>query len=1207
MRRISRAILVVAVLAASVAGAAAQGTTSRLVGTVTDSTGGVLPGATVTLTNDATGVSFTTFTTETGTYVFEAIQVGTYTVKVELQGFKTFTTSGNPIRIGTPTTVNVTLEPGAITETVEVTAISETVQTSTSGNLGTVLEQKVIESLPIVGTRGRNPLDLVLTQPGVVSGANTGGGTHVYGARDRSWNYTLDGIDTNETSAGGSNFSPLRTNPDSLAEFKVLTGNQTAEYGRNSGGQVAMVTRSGTNEIHGTGFYFRRQPEFNAPEWEGNLINARKEQFYQNIGGFSIGGPIQRNKMFYFGNLQVLRANRTVQTTSTTYTELARQGIWRYVIGGRNQPAGLAASSVDNSGNVLPGIQIGTYNIAANDPQGIGLNPDVLRLVGLTPLPNNFTTGDGLNLAGYTFFPEEWERQYDSVIKIDRVLNDKHYAYARIAWGEQNTICDRANSGWNPFPGVACLVDTFRRPINLAASWRWNPRSNLVNEFVFGINKFEFDFNTPEADPRKVDFTGQPITAPVGYSVGNQRGIKTFQFVDNVSWVTGAHSVKFGTNMRFQRHEDVRGSVGGYNVTPWVNFSTSINTVDPATFGIPSNINTTFDRPALQSSINYLLGRVGQVSQGFVSTGSQYAPGGTPFIFDARFPEIDFFVQDTWKPVRNVTVDAGLRWELKLAPSNPHDLIRRPGVRVAVGEQPTSTLKWDRGKLYDNDLNNVAPSVGVAWDPQGNGKQVIRGNYRMAFDRINTFVLSSAIFQSIPGITAGVTNTAFGQAGGRLPQVGPVVASLQPTFTPDSFVQPPVPSTSSMRVVDNAFETPTTHAWAVSYQREIMPRTVLEVAYIGRRASHLFGAYDINQVDITDNGFLDAFKVVQAGGQSALMNQLLQFDTRRQASETGSDMVRRLYASSLQTNSVAALADDLGSRIQGGKTLPELAGLSPYFFFNYPQFLGGLIVIDSNDRSRYHALQMQVERRHALGYLQVAYTLSKSEDTRSFDPAFTTAATGNAQSASSTPFDIYDRDLNFAPSDFDRRHVVQSSFSVELPLGQGRAIAGSASPALDRLISGWNLAGTVTWQSGRPFTVYSGGNTISNIVQTPANCSGCSRDMGQVFRAEGNGYIWFFDEADRAKFSAPAPGEFSNVGRNYFIGPSGLNVNFSLAKRTRVVGAQSLEIRMDATNFLNQPTFGFPTATITSTTFGRIYNSVVSGSRRIQLGVKYYF
>src|SRR5687768_8233598 len=312
--------------------AAAQGTTSRVAGTITDRDGGRLPGATVTLRNEATGVTFDTVTNENGTYSFDSVQVGRYTLTVELQGFKRFTSADNQVRIGEPATINAALELGAIEQTVEVRASAEIVQTGTSGNLGSTFDQRTIESLPILGGRGRNPLDLVLTQPGVVSGANTGGGIHVHGARDRSWNFTLDGIDTNESSAGGSNFSPLRTNPDAIAEFKVLTGNQTAEYGRNSGGQVAMVTRTGTNDFSGTLFYFDRRPEYNANEWENNIDELPKRQFTQHMPGFSLGGPIVRNKTFFFVNSQWLGAEQTQSVTRTVYTAAARQGLWRYVI-----------------------------------------------------------------------------------------------------------------------------------------------------------------------------------------------------------------------------------------------------------------------------------------------------------------------------------------------------------------------------------------------------------------------------------------------------------------------------------------------------------------------------------------------------------------------------------------------------------------------------------------------------------------------------------------------------------------------------------------------------------------------------------------------------------------------------------------------------------------------------------------------------------
>ncbi len=849
-------------------------------------------------------------------------------------------------------------------------------------------------------------------------------------------------------------------------------------------------------------------------------------------------------------------------------------------------------------------MPIGAYDVVANDPQRFGLDPTIQRLIGLTPLPNNFNLAgsDGLNTAGFTWVAPEVEKQMDFVTKIDHTFSNRHGAFVRLSKGFQNTGCDAGNTGESAFPGLPCLVNTERDPFNWAGNWRWSASGNIVNEFVVGQNHFTFDFLNPSANAAQPTFTG-PVTIPEDFRIGNLRSVDTFQVVDNLSWNKLAHSVRFGANMRFQKHTDARGSVAGVNVAPIVNFSTATNSVDPTTFGIPTNINTQFDRPLLQSSINFLLGRVGSLSQGFVQQGSTYGPGGTLFDFVATYPEIDLYAQDTWKPRANVTIDAGLRYEAKLSPGNPDNLISRPNQSLAVGQAPSNTLRWGTGKLYDDDWNNFAPSIGVAWDPHNDGKSVIRGNYRMAYDRINTFVLSSNIFQSMPGITTSVVNTAFGQAGGRLRQGLP---SLQPTASPSDFLQPPAVSSSSIRVVDPEFQTPATHGWAISYQRALFRNSLVEVAYVGRRAQHLFGAYNVNQAEIIKNGFADAFRAVQAGGESALINQLLAPHTDRAATETGSQMVRRLSSPALSLNSVAALAATYGSRIQSGRSLTDLAGLGPYFFFPYPQFLGGVNVIDSEDYSRYHALEMKLERRFADGYSYLAgYTLSRSRDTRSFDPAFTVVGTANAQSASSTPFDVFNRDLNFAPSDFDRTHVFQAQGVWELPFGQGRRFGGGVNRMTDVLLNGWTLSGQMVAQSGRPMTVYGGSNTISNVVQTPANCTGCSPGMGAVH--DEGGLVWYFSPDERAKFTTPAPGEFSNVGRNYFRGPGGYFVNLSLAKRTRIVGRQLLEIRADSTNVLNHPTFGFPTLTTTAATFGRVYDAVNSSSRNIMLGVKYYF
>jgi len=1204
--RVGIVVLLLALAGAGLAGA--QGTTSRLVGQVVDSTGGVLPGVTVTLTNDATGVSFTTVTTGAGAYVFEALPSGSYTVKFELQGFKTFVSQGNRVVVGQPTSVDAQLAPGELAETVQVTGRSEVVQTTNSGNLGSVVDQKTIEAFPLVsgGGRGRNPLDMVLIQPGVVSGANTGGGTHVNGARDRSWNYTLDGIDTNETSAGGSNFSPLRTNPDSLSEFKILTGNTTAEFGRNSGGQVAMITRSGSNQYRGTAFYFLRRPDLNANEWEYNVQGLPKRQENQDIYGFSIGGPIRKNKLFFFGNLQMLRADRTVATTSTVYTDSARKGLWRYVIGGRNQPAGVPGASVDSSGNVLPGVQIGTYSIPLNDPAGAGLNQSIQQQLAKMGSPNTFTTGDGLNTAGLLFNALEEEKQYDSTIRMDYAFSNRHYFFGRVSWGQQDTYCDSANGGLARYPGGGCIVNTYRSPLNYALSWRWNPAGNVVNEFVFGQNHFFFDFQIPTADPKLYTYLSTPVTMPDTYDYGNKRTLNTWQFVDNLTWVTGPHSLKFGLNMRFQSHQDTRGSIGAYNASPYLDFSTTYNTVDLTAFKIPTDINTTYDRGPLLSSINFQLGRVGGLYQSFVSnsSASAYAPGGTLFDFTANYPEIDLFAQDTWRISRNLTMDLGFRWEMKMAPSNPDDLIRHPDQLVRVGAPGTSTLKWVTGSLYDDDINNFGPSIGASWDPKGDGKSVIRGNYRLAYDRINTFVFSSAIFQSIPGITASIANTEYGTSGGRLTGSLP---SLQPTVPPTDFIQPPATGSSTMRVVDPDFQSPMTHGWAISYQRELFNQaTVFEAAYVGRRAEHLFGAYNVNQAEIFTNGFVDAFNVVKAGGESPLMNQLLAPHSAKPASMTGSQWVRSQYASSLALNSVAGLAATFATRVQGGQALAVLAGFSPYFFYPYPQFLGGVNVIDSNDYSRYNSLQLKLERRFRQGYgWLVGYTLARSKDTRSFDPAFTVVGTANAQSASSTPFDINNRDLNYARSDFDRLHSFQGTVTMELPFGQGKAIGGGAQGVLQQIIGGWETAAAITWQSGRPFTIYSGSNTLSNVVQTPADCSGCTPDMGYIH--DEGGLVWFIDKDGRAMYSTPAAGQFGSSGRNSLTGPQWFNVSLSLVKRIKWGNTQSVEVRADALNLTNTPSFGLPTATITSSTFGRIYNSVSSYSRKIILGFKYSF
>ena len=1227
-----------------------QGTTSRVTGTVVDEKGSVVPGAVVTLTNEATQSALTTETSSGGTYVFDSIQIGKYTVSVEKQGFKKAVSVGNTANINQPLTIDFTLEVGGLSETVQIVGASEAVQTSSSGNFGNTVEQRTLVTLPIVGNRGRNPLEFINFQPGVVNGANTGGGIHVHGSRDRAFNFTLDGIDINETSAGGSNFTPIRTNPDSLQEFQVVTGNFTADLGRSSGAQVTLVTKSGSNDFHGSLFEFYQTPRFHANEYNNIINNAQRPQFVQHIFGGSLGGPVYlphfgeggpthyngKNKTFFFTNLQLLRTSQAFFVNRTVYTAQARAGIYRYVVNGTNRNASQTNPSVDANGNPLPGLTIGSYNVLANSG-GLGLDPTTSFLIGVTPLPNNFNVGDGLNVGGFGFVAPQTERQYDFTTKIDHYFNDRHSIYVRWAHGAQNTLGDNANGGLQKFPGIPNFVDTYRLPRNLAVNYRWTMSPTVVNEFVAGFNRFTFSFNNPDPNenpPVILNVPNDPLN--LEEPINNLRTITTWQFVDNLSWIHNTHAFKFGTNLRFQKHVDDRSAVAGVLTRNRIFLSTGINPV-PASFRTQAGANTLVpginaaDRSRLDSTINDLLGRVGTINQAFVAIDDEhFGPGRTRFNYAAQYPEFDFFGQDTWKVRRNLTVDLGLRWEMRLSPRSPNNIVLRPEQRIALGEPATNTFKFGEGKLYDDSLYLFAPTVGIAWDPKGDGKSSIRANYRLAYDRTNTFLFSSFIFQSAPGLTRAVTNNTFGQNGGLLRQGVPTLNSND--VTPLQFRQPPSFSTNSLNVVDPTLGNPRTHQYSVSYQREIGWKNVLEINYIGRQGRDLYSGYDVNQVDINKNGFLADFEQLRTTGNSPRINQLLAGHSGltlvNGVRETGSQFLLRqslagpvrLPNGTTTTNlvaagSVAQAAFIIAQSTQGsfaaqpGAVTLIANGFSPFYFQPYPQFTGAVNVIENADRSRYNALEIQVSRRSAKGLaFQASYTLAKSEDTRSFDPAFTLITRGGTgQSAGNTPFDINNRDLNYARSDFDRRHALQGYALYELPFGKGRQFGTDWGRTADILLGGFNVAGVMRYYSGRPFTVFGGSNTLSQVVFTPASCDGCSPDLGSVVLENGRNV--FFTAEQRAKFFVPAAGEASNVGRNFFTGPTFFNLDMTVGKRFRFTESKDLEVRMEAQNVTNTPSFAVPDANLilTSGSFGQILGSTNSTSRKIQFVAKFNF
>jgi len=350
----------------------AQVSTSSITGAVTDSSGAMVVNAKIEAKNDDNGVVFEQHTTGAGTYTFSSLTPGSYSITVTMAGFRTFTSTHNILTVGTPLVVDVTLKVGAVGESVEVVESNYQRLETSNATVSDVMDTKQVQDLPL---NGRNPLALLTLEPGVVQRTTNGAGsgTHVFGSRDRAHNVTIDGIDANESTVPNPQGNIQRLNPDNVEEFRTVTLGATAEDGRNSGANVIVATRPGTNSLHGSLFYFNRNTDYNANEWFSNYEGRNRPDLKLNEYGFAVGGPIVKNKTFFFGSFQNNQIKQTEPISATNvgialfgaptvYTSPARNGMFRFVRGainvGGTTVTGNSPLLVDASGNLKPGVPV---------------------------------------------------------------------------------------------------------------------------------------------------------------------------------------------------------------------------------------------------------------------------------------------------------------------------------------------------------------------------------------------------------------------------------------------------------------------------------------------------------------------------------------------------------------------------------------------------------------------------------------------------------------------------------------------------------------------------------------------------------------------------------------------------------------------------------------------------------------------------------
>ena len=810
-------LLLLALAAFAAPSALAQTGTSRISGTVTDQTGAIIPGANVTAKSEATGVTQTQTTTGAGLYAFPSLPVGHYTVTVEKQGFKTAVQTNNVLEVNTPLTVDIVLTAGEVTEVITVQAGAEQLQTS-NATIGNVVEQKAIEALPL---NGRNPLTLILQEPGVVqrSAGATGSGVHVNGSRDRAFNVTIDGIEANESSVPNPVSNLYRLNPDNVQEYKVTTNNATAEEGRNSGASVSVSTRSGTNDLHGTVFYFLRNDALNSNEFFSNAQNTPKPSIKMNQFGFEAGGPVKRNKTFFFGSYQGNRIDFTQPIDQTfgvpiVYTQSAREGVFRYFAAdpacdpdrGRTAACFRISNTIITrnsrllvdpfSGALRPEVPVCASNsqfncvrfydirATANNTQSRVFDTAVAALLNPRPLPNNFSAGgDGLNTGGFLWNPPTQIKGPAITARIDHNFNENNSVFGRFLFSDYNTLKgDPLNGRPQVFPGdFPALGEVYRRTHNLAVGWRRVISPRVVNEFTAGYARFVFLFTQGEADPlfpNVPPFDFNTVSEPFNNTPRTFRAVTTPQILDNISITSGAHLFRAGLNMRFYRHVDQRGQPGGINVTPTITFASAnrtpfiSGTTQNSGFRTAPGINTT-DNTTLGGLINNLFGLPARIQQTFISNLNDDA--FLPFLVNDEVTlfaekhvlnQYNFYFQDEWKVRPNLTLNYGVRWEINPAATTKSGAVLRATTPIQQG--PTTFAAADT--WYDTaDFGVFGPRLGLAWSPDWKGglgkalfgeqgRSVLRVGYGIAYDTISSFQVTAAAGR-VPGLLVTCSST----------------------------------------------------------------------------------------------------------------------------------------------------------------------------------------------------------------------------------------------------------------------------------------------------------------------------------------------------------------------------------------------------------------------------------------------------------------
>ncbi|HEV7644068.1 MAG TPA: TonB-dependent receptor [Pyrinomonadaceae bacterium] len=1232
---------------------------SGVTGVVTDANGAVVPGVAVTLTDTKTQKDTTTKSNDQGVYQFTNIPPGeAYKLTFSLQGFQTLAVTDVILGVSRTETHNVTLSPGEVSVTVEVNSSNDVTLNTTDPSIGNVIGRRQLHELPI---QIRNsPAALLGLQPGVI-GNNVGTGAtnrvgSVTGSRTDQGNITIDGIDANDQATGQA-FATVGNAPiDSIQEFRGTTANPTSAQGRSSGGQIELVTNSGTNDFHGSLREYNRTAATAANSFFNNKNGVAQPQLTRNQFGGSLGGPILKNKLFFFFDFEGRRDATGVSYTRIVPLAHLRGGSVGYI----NNTAGCTAASRLNT---TPGCIsfVTPAQIATGDPAHVGGNAPLISFVNSRyPLPNDFTIGDGVNTGGFRFNAPSRREDNTYTTRIDWNMKDNQRIFGRLTIARRNQT-DTINSVAAQFPGDPDTALLIQKDYGWAIGHGWTINSNLINQITVGVTHSGLNFDSPFAPASPQIYTFGPITAPYAGIDTQDRFVDTPTIRDDVTWTRGSHTLLFGTQIK-----PIRSQSGIKNDFNFVTLGLGGNTTTLNAALRPGGANfagnqlilaSTAARAQWDSAFAFLLGRIGQVDTNF-----NYDPSSAPLPLasgkhrDYRYNEYEFYFQDNWKVRSDLNVNLGVRWQYYQPPFEANgfqaaqnvDWDALYAIRVANAAagiaSPTSEplLAYDligpkNGKrdLYKADWNNFGPRIGFAWNPSfkegflgqlfGDRKTVIRGGGSITYDRVGggiTFIQDQVtyLFDGSSTSRFGTTNPITSlQNDPRFTGLNTLpVSNTAPTIS-----HPFVPFTvGGIPDIDQAqqqnytitenFEVPFSYQFSLGFERELPGDMLIDVSYVGRLGRKLFAQADTSQVtNFRDNAsgqlFLTAFNTLQreinAGGpitsQPWFENQIGPFAMANYGHDCAG-----FFGDANCTEFVATFIGDL---VGIGDASDTAVALYSNALLNYNVAVNSQFATNSyitnTASSNYHGMLVSLQKRFSKGLqFDLNYTWSHSLD--------------NQSSVTNTVFgglicDLNDLSVCRGPSDFDIRHLVNANFIYELPFGKGKYFGKNAPGWLDQIIGGWTVSGIYTYRSGLPFSTTTGSFPVSFLVDSPGVLvSGATSSAlsGQIHNVPSTGgdIIQMFGPNALSQFRNPIGGETGN--RNVLRSGSYWGTDIAVLKNFKLPWeGQKIQVRWESYNAFNHNVFGIPAADINDPgTFGQITGSA-STPREMQFAIRYDF